>query len=37
MANLLSKKVPGWAVTAEPTAGSVANMHMIRDGKCRWR
>lgn len=33
MANLLSKKVPGWAVTAEATAGSVANMHMIRDGK----
>jgi len=25
--------VPGWAVTAEATAGSVANMHMIRDGK----
>ena len=33
MANILSKKVPGWAVTAEATAGSVANMHMIRDGK----
>lgn len=33
MANLLTKKVPGWAVTAEATAGSVANMHMIRDGK----
>jgi hypothetical protein len=33
MANRLSKKVPGWAVTAEATAGSVANMHMIRDGK----
>ena len=33
MANLLSKKVSGWAVTAEATAGSVANMHMIRDGK----
>jgi TRAP-type uncharacterized transport system substrate-binding protein len=37
MANLLSKKVPGWAVTAEATAGSVANMHMIRDGKVQWR
>jgi uncharacterized protein len=35
MANLLSKKVPGWAVTAEATAGSVANMHMIRDGKAQ--
>ena len=33
MANILSKKVPGWAVTAEATAGSVANLHMIRDGK----
>ena len=35
MANILSKKVPGWAVTAEATAGSVANMHMIRDGKAQ--
>lgn len=33
MANILSKKVPGWAVTAEATAGAVANLHMIRDGK----
>ncbi len=33
MANILSKKVPGWSVTAEATAGSVANMHMLRDGK----
>src|SRR4051794_25436293 len=33
MANILTKKVPGWAVTAEATAGSVANMHMLRDGK----
>src|SRR4051794_5615586 len=33
MANILTKKVPGWSVTAEATAGSVANMHMIRDGK----
>jgi TRAP transporter TAXI family solute receptor len=35
MANILSKKVSGWAVTAEATAGSVANMHMIRDGKAQ--
>lgn len=35
MANILTKKVPGWAVTAEATAGSVANMHMIRDGKAQ--
>ena len=27
--------MPGWAVTAEATAGSVANMHMIRDGKAQ--
>jgi TRAP transporter TAXI family solute receptor len=33
MANVLSKKVPGWAVTAEATAGAVANLHMLRDGK----
>src|SRR3954471_19549254 len=33
MANILSKKVPGWAVTAEATAGAVANLHMLRDGK----
>jgi len=33
MANILTKKIPGYAVTAEATAGSVANMHMIRDGK----
>ncbi len=33
MANVLTKKIPGYAVTAEATAGSVANMHMIRDGK----
>lgn len=33
MANVLSKKVPGLAVTAEATAGAVANLHMIRDGK----
>ncbi|MBM3645463.1 MAG: TAXI family TRAP transporter solute-binding subunit [Alphaproteobacteria bacterium] len=33
MANLLSKKVQGWSVTAEATAGSVANLHMLRDGK----
>jgi TRAP transporter TAXI family solute receptor len=33
MANILSKRVPGWAVTAEATNGSVANLHMIRDGK----
>jgi TRAP transporter TAXI family solute receptor len=33
MANILSKKLPGWAVTAEATAGAVANLHMIRDGK----
>lgn len=33
MANILTKKVPGWAVTAEATNGSVANLHMIRDGK----
>ena len=35
MGNILSKKVSGWAVTAEATAGSVANMHMIRDGKAQ--
>lgn len=35
MANILTKKVSGWAVTAEATAGSVANMHMIRDGKAQ--
>ena len=35
MGNILTKKVPGWAVTAEATAGSVANMHMIRDGKAQ--
>jgi len=29
----VSKKVPGWAVITEAIAGSVANMHMIRDGK----
>jgi TRAP transporter TAXI family solute receptor len=33
MANILSKKVPGWAVTAEATNGAVANLHMLRDGK----
>jgi len=33
MANLLSKNVPGWSVTAEATGGSVANLHNIRDGK----
>jgi TRAP transporter TAXI family solute receptor len=33
MANILSKKVPNWSVTAEATAGAVANLHMIRDGK----
>lgn len=33
MANILSKNVPGWSVTAEATAGAVANLHNIRDGK----
>ena len=33
MANILSKKVPGWSVTAEATGGAVANLHNIRDGK----
>lgn len=33
MANILSKKVPGWSVTAEATAGAVANLHNVRDGK----
>jgi len=32
-ANILSKKVPGWTATVEATAGSVANLHMLRDGK----
>ena len=33
MANILSKQVPGWSVTAEATGGAVANLHNIRDGK----
>lgn len=32
-ANILSKKVPGWTATVEATAGAVANLHMLRDGK----